>query len=140
VSTPAPTGTQTAGNSGAPTTPNPNPAAGGRPQPSGKEPVPQRQPASTPARGPSGAAVDIQDSLDRGTRLIDQGDSVTARRMLMFVWNAADASKAQKGEAAFNIAATYGADRDNVINWLRHSDAMGFSAAAGALRTLGVGP
>jgi hypothetical protein len=131
-------GNQSAANTTPPGGAPANPAAsGGRSLATGKEPV---RPANTTTRGPAAPAVNLQDSLDHGVRLLDQGDSVGARRTLMFVWNAADASKDQKGEAAFNIAAAYGADRDNVIRWLRQSDAMGFSAAAGALRTLGVGP
>jgi hypothetical protein len=58
----------------------------------------------------------------------------------MFVFNNSDASRAQKGEAAYNIASTYGDDRDNVIKWLRRSNDFGFSGAAEALRNLGVSP
>jgi serine/threonine-protein kinase len=111
---------------------NPRPTsqgqATGRPGPSGG-------PAPT-----SGPAVSLADSLQGGVGLIDRGDSTAARRMLLFVWNSADATRPQKGEAAFNIAATYGDDRDNVVRWLRRSADMGFSAASDALRSLGANP
>jgi eukaryotic-like serine/threonine-protein kinase len=89
---------------------------------------------------PQPAAPNLPDSLRIGTNLIDSGDSVSARRTLMFVWNSPDATRAQRGEAAFNIAAAYGDDRDHVIQWLRRSVDMGFSAASDALRALGVSP
>jgi len=80
------------------------------------------------------------DSLRVGVRLVDDEQYGPARRMLSAVYDATDATPAQKGEAAYNIAATYGDDRDNVIRWLRRSHSLGFSGARTALENLGVTP
>jgi len=125
--------------------------------PAPKQPGPTNQSASntrtvpprtavTPTRttppGPSGPspALLVADSLTAGKNFVDNGDMASARGPLMFVFNSSDASRAQKGEAAYNIASTYGEDRDNVIKWLRRANDYNFTGALEALRNLGASP
>jgi serine/threonine-protein kinase len=132
---PAPTGTQTAAN------PNPTPTGAQPPrtaQPGPRTQTPQVIPNARPAN--PGSAANVADSLRVGVRLVDDGKLTEARAPLMFVYGSSDASRAQKGEAAYNIASTYGDDRDNVIKWLRRSNDFNFSGAVEALRNLGVTP
>jgi len=100
----------------------------------------QPGPTATPGGTGASAAATVADSLRAGIRFVDNGDMASARTALMFVFNSADATRAQKGEAAYNIANTYGDDRDNVIKWLRRANDFNFTGAAEALRNLGVTP
>jgi len=95
---------------------------------------------SNPAPGGPSMQQMLADSLSAGKRFVDNGDMASARTALFFVFNSSDATKDQKGEAAYNIASTYGNDRDNVVKWLRRANDFNFTGAAEALRNLGVSP
>jgi len=99
------------------------------------------QPPVTPnTASPAASAANWADTLDAGNRLLDSGDSLRARAMFNAVFSASQATNAQRGEAAFNMAATYGDRRDDVIRWLRRSSDLGFAQARETLRSLGVNP
>jgi serine/threonine-protein kinase len=85
-------------------------------------------------------APNWQDTLDVGNNLLDRGDSLPARARFNAVYNASQATNAQRGEAAFNVAATYGGRQDDVVRWLRRSNDLGFAQARETLRSLGVTP
>ncbi len=114
------------------------------PRTSAAQPQQVQATPGNPAPGPGGTGASgagaLADSLRVGIRFVDNGDMASARSPLMFVFNSADATRAQKGEAAYNIANTYGEDRDNAIKWFRRANDYGFTGAAEALRLLGVTP
>jgi hypothetical protein len=137
----APTGgRETAGaaakNGGGSTAPH---EASPKSTPLGKESPPPRPPEREPTHGPSLAEL-VADSLRVGIRRVDDESWDAARGALMFVFNSAAASRAQRGEAAYNIASTFGNVTDSVVRWLRTSNGLGFSGAAAALHNLGVSP